>query len=159
MGTLCSGWQLLHCPRAQGWNRHANAENSVTEARNDVIVSEAVDGVDEVGPPAKGVGAAGADADLQGEFDRTDRGRPPCGFEMPGHRSGKEHGGRAEERGVDDLEVGMGEGEGGFSTRAQGPEPQALHGLGLVAGWVGTATGDLRVHRAPLSSGLADAVG
>ncbi len=159
MGIPRRGWQLGERPIAQRWNTYVEAEDSVAKSGDDPGIREAIDGVDKMGLAAEGVGAAGADADLQCEFDRADRDWPPGSSEMPGHRTGEEHSGWSEERCVDDLEVGVGEREGGFSTGAQGPEPQALHGLALVAGWVATVTGDLRVHRAPFRSGLADAVG
>lgn len=87
MSIPCIGWKLLQRPCAHRWNRHAHAQDSVTEPGDDVVVGEAVDRVDEVGLPAEGIGAAGANANLQGEFDRADRGRAACTVEVSCHRS------------------------------------------------------------------------
>ena len=72
------------------------------------------DGVDEVRLLAERVGAAHSDADLERELDRADGGRSAGCVEVPCHRSGQQHGGRADEWGVDDLEVVVFEREGRF---------------------------------------------
>ena len=129
------GWQSLQSACAQRWNRHAYTEDSIAEPGDDVIVGKAVDGVDEVGLPTEGFGAAGADADFQGEFDRAHRGRAARGVEVPCHRASEEHGGGAEQRRVHDLEVRVLEREGWLAGGGQRSEPQAGNSLRLAIGW------------------------
>jgi hypothetical protein len=75
--------RLRECLGAQGWNRSLQAEDSVAESGDDVVVGESVDGVDEVRLLAERVGAARSDADFERELDRANGGRSAGCVEVP----------------------------------------------------------------------------
>lgn len=155
-----AGWrrQLRQCPWTQRRDRFSNPEDPVAEPGDDPIVSQAVDGVDEVGALSEGVDAASADADLQGEFDRMDRRRPSGSLEVPRHGPGEKYRRWPEKRCVDDLEVRVREREGPFTAHCQRTQPQALPGLELGVGRVGVAIGEFRAHGPPLRNILSEGV-
>jgi hypothetical protein len=99
-----------------------------------VVVTEAVDGVHQVGLLAERVGTAGTDADLQRQFDRAHGGRPVREFKVSCHRSGEEHGGRADEWRVNDLDVVVVEWEGGFGCGRQPWSRKPSMGSGSFSG-------------------------
>ena len=142
--------ELLQSACAQGRDGYPDAEDAIAQSADDVIVHESVDGVDQVRLLAQRVRAAGSDADLQSQFGRADGRRAARYVDVAGHRSGQEHGGRTHERGVDDLEVVMTEGECRITGGRQRPEPQALDGIRLLLIRASRATGSPRGHETPL---------
>jgi len=144
-GTSWCG-QLRSGPIAQRWDRHAHAEYAIVDTRDDVIVHEAIQSMHEVRTATERVGAAGSDADLQRQLDRADgRGTARC-VDVAGHRSGQENGGRPDERGIDDLEVVVTQGECSSTGGRQRSEPQTLDGIRLLLMRASRATGGPRSH-------------
>jgi hypothetical protein len=126
---------LRKCTLAYRRYGHAQSEDSVSEAGDDVVVRESVDGVDEMRLLAERIRAARSDADFERELDRADGGRPAGCVEVACHRSRQQHGGRADEWGVDDLEVVVLEREGRLRGSGQRSKPQPLSaGCGSFAG-------------------------
>jgi hypothetical protein len=66
-----------------GRDCHSHPKNPVFESGDDVVVREAVDGVDEVRLLAERVGAARSDADFERELDRANGGRSAGCVEVP----------------------------------------------------------------------------
>lgn len=142
----CWCGQLRSGPIAQRWDRHAHAEYAIVDTRDDVIVHEAIQSMHEVRTATERVGAAGSDADLQRQLDRADgRGTARC-VDVAGHRSGQENGGRPDERGIDDLEVVVTQGECSSTGGRQRSEPQTLDGIRLLLMRASRATGGPRGH-------------
>jgi hypothetical protein len=153
-------WQLGERSIVQRRHREVDAEDAIGEASDDPDMREVVDGVHEVRFPAEGVGAAGTDTDLEGEFGRPHGRRPSGGPDVSRHGSGEEYPGRPDQGRVDDLEVGVREREGRPVARRHGAEPQAPGELGsIVLVVMGAATPDLRVHAVLLRSGSAEDLG
>lgn len=108
---------------AQRWDSDLDTEHAITEPRNDVAMSKAVNRVHQMRSPSQRFRAAGADADLERQLGWAHGDRAACGVQMAGHRSGKEHCRRADKRRVDDLEVIVVEREHAFGRARQRSQP------------------------------------
>lgn len=147
-----AGWrgQLLQRSLAEGRDRYADTEDPITEPSDDVVMGQALNGVGQVRLLAQWIGATCPDADFECQLHRADSGRSTRCVYVAGHRSCQEHGGRPHERGVDDLEVVVTEGECRITGRRQRSEPQALGGTRLLLFGTSRATGSPRGHETPL---------
>ena len=75
--------QAIQGSRTQRRDRVAHPEDTVPEAGDDVVVHQAVDGMDEVRLLAERVSAARSDADFERELDRANGGRSAGCVEVP----------------------------------------------------------------------------
>lgn len=144
MGSSRRLGELLQGPRTQRGDRHSHSESPVAQPGDDVIVSKSVDRVHEVRLPPKWVATTSADTDLHCEFDRAHGDRATGALQMARQRSSEEYSSWANQRRVDDLEVGVIEREGALGRDRQSPEPQARIGIRLALGSPGRTTAGLR---------------
>lgn len=123
VGRAGRGRELRQRTLAQRWDGDLDAEHAITEPGNDVAVSKAVNRVHQMRSPSQRVRAASADANLERQLGWTHGGRAACEVQMAAHRSGKEHRRRADERGVDNLEVVVLQWKQAFGCARQRSQP------------------------------------